>query len=196
MGTPVLLVHGIWDDGTRFDAMTRALKAAGVGAIAALDLAPNDGRAPIQALASQVDSAAATLLERSGGDRLDLVGFSMGALVSRYWVQRLGGKERVRRFISISGPHHGTLTAYALPLAGARQMRPHSELLLDLAADKDPWGLVEVHTVWTPFDLMILPPRSSRLPDTYSDHRLPVPMHRYMITDRRALARVAEILTA
>lgn len=33
-----------------------------------------------------------------------------------------------------SRPHHGTATAWALPLAGAAQMRPGSALLTDLAA--------------------------------------------------------------
>jgi len=194
MAPPVLLVHGIWDDGARFDRMTEALTERELGPVAALDLKPNDGRAPIERLAAQVEEAAAPLLEDAG--RIDLVGFSMGALVSRYWLQRMGGKTRTRRFVSISGPHAGTLTAWAMPFDGVRQMRPNSALLEDLASDDDPWGDVEVHTVWTPFDLMILPPRSSRLAQAYADHRLPVPMHRFMITDRRALDRVAEILGA
>ena len=44
-----------------------------------------------------------------------VVGSSMGALVSRAYVQRFEGKQRVRRFVSISGPQHGTATAWALP---------------------------------------------------------------------------------
>ncbi len=193
--TPALLVHGIWDDGARFDVMRAALEARGVGPIAAIDLWPNDGSARIERLAEQVDAAARGLLEASGAPRLDVVGFSMGALVSRFWVQRLGGKRLARRFVSISGPHAGTATAWALPKAGVRQMRPGSSLLIELAADDDPWGPVEVHSVWTPYDLMILPPRSSRLDKSHGEHRLPVPMHRWMITDRRAVEAVSSILT-
>ncbi|MCA9608561.1 MAG: lipase [Myxococcales bacterium] len=193
--TPALLVHGIWDDGARFDVMRAALEGAGVGPIAAIDLTPNDGSARIERLAEQVDEAARALLERAGATRLDVVGFSMGALVSRFWVQRLGGKGVTRRFVSISGPHAGTATAWALPMAGVRQMRPGSSLLAELASDEDPWGEVEVHSVWTPFDLMILPPRSSRLAKSHREHRLSVPMHRWMITDRRALETVSAILT-
>src|SRR6187397_651848 len=108
---PVLLVHGIWDDGARFDRLRTALEEAHIGPIAALDFAPNDGSGRIEDLAVQVESAVAGLLENSAVPRIDLVGFSMGALVARYWLQRLGGKERTRRFVSISGPHGGTLTA-------------------------------------------------------------------------------------
>ena len=190
---PVLLVHGIWDDGARFDRMRDALDRDGIGPIHAIDLAPNDGSAPIELLAAQVDREARALIDRSGSDRIDLVGFSMGALVSRFWLQRRGGRMRVRRFVSISGPHEGTLIAYAMTKAGVKQMRPSSDLLRALAQDADPWGEVEVHSVWTPFDLMIVPPRSSRLP-ACREHVLPVPLHRWMITDARAIARVSEIL--
>jgi triacylglycerol esterase/lipase EstA (alpha/beta hydrolase family) len=190
---PVLLVHGIWDDGARFDAMRGALHRAGIGPIDAIDLAPNDGSARIERLAEQVDAAARALLSRAETRHIDVVGFSMGALVSRFWIQRLGGKGLTRRFVSISGPHAGTLTAWALPKAGARQMRPGSSLLVELASDDDPFGDVAVHSVWTPYDLMIVPPASSRL-ERSAPHPVPVPLHRWMITDPRAVATVVEIL--
>ncbi len=194
MSRPILLVHGIWDDGTRFDTMRAALEGAGLGPVEAIDLAPNDGGARIERLADQVETAATGLLERTGAASLDLVGFSMGALVSRYWIQRLRGKHRTRRFVSISGPHGGTATAWAIPKNGVRQMRPRSQLLAELNADEDPWGDCEVHTVWTPFDLMILPPSSSRLPNA-REHSLLVPMHRFMITHPKALATITAILS-
>jgi triacylglycerol lipase len=191
---PVLLVHGIWDVGARFDRLRSVLEAADIGPIEALDLAPNDGSGRIEELASQLDRAATNLLERAGVLHLDLVGFSMGALVSRYWLQRMGGKERTRRFVSISGPHNGTLTAFAMRKAGVVQMRPKSELIAALDADPDPWGACEVHTLWTPYDLMIVPAKSSRLPKVAHEHVIPVALHRWMITDRRALSEIVTIL--
>ena len=38
----------------------------------------------------------------------------MGGIVARSYVQRFGGIERVRRFITISAPHRGTYVAYAM----------------------------------------------------------------------------------
>jgi len=162
----------------------------------AIDLLPNDGRAIVPVLAAQVAHAVDEAIASIDGDdpRVDVVGFSMGALVTRYYLQRGGGKSRVRRFVSISGPHAGTINALALPFAGVRQMRPGSELLRDLASDPDPWGPVEVHTVWTPYDLMILPARSSKLPGARSERVIPVKMHRWMITDPRVLDHVASLL--
>lgn len=107
-------MHGIWDDGARFDVMRRALERRG-HTVRAIDLRPNDGSVSVEHMAEQVDAAARAL-----GSAIDLVGFSMGALVSRFWIQRGEGRARVRRFVSISGPHHGTATAYALPRASGR----------------------------------------------------------------------------
>lgn len=194
--TAALLVHGIWDSSTRLDPLRKGLVARGLTDVRAIDLTPNDGRALIPALAAQVGERAEAILRETGAARLDVVGFSMGALVSRWWIQRGGGKRLVRRYVSISGPHAGTLPAHAVPLAGVRQMRPGSALLTDLAADDDPWGDVEVHCLYTPYDLMVVPGRSGVLPGAKTVRALPVAMHRWMITDARSLDAVAAILRA
>jgi triacylglycerol lipase len=120
----------------------------------------------------------------------------MNALVSRYYLQRLGGRERVRRFVSVSGPHAGTLAAYALPLAGARDMRPGSALLQELERDADPFGAVEVHCLYTPYDAMIIPAKSGVPRAAKSVRSIAVPVHRMMITHRAAIDAIAAALHA
>lgn len=191
--TPVLLVHGIWDSAARIEPLRAGLEARGLRRARALDLAPNDGRAPIERLAAQVDAAVEAATDERGGP-VDVVGFSMGALVTRYAIQRGRSRARVRRFVSISGPHRGTLNALWLPHEGVRQMRPGSALLRDLASDPDPWGTVEVHVLYTPLDVMIVPARSSELPGARTTRKVPVALHRWMVTDPRVLDAVAEIL--
>jgi len=190
---PVLIVHGIWDSRSRVRLLEQGLIARGFAHARAFDMKPNDGRAPIATLAEQAKQQAAALLEQHGGP-IDVVGFSMGALVARYYLQRLGGKTSVRRFISVSGPHRGTLAAYALPLAGLRDMRPGSALIRELEADPAGFGGVEVHCLYTPYDLMIVPAESSVLPSAKSVQRVGVPIHRMMITDRSALDAIASVL--
>jgi len=191
---PVLLVHGIWHSGAQMAAVQARLQAAGRQA-EVIDLVPADGSAPILVLAAQVARAADALAASSGAEKIDLVGFSMGALVARAYVQRLGGRTRVRRFVSLSGPHAGTVTARLSSTPGAVDMRPDSALLRDLAADPDPWGPVEVHAFYTPFDLMVFPAETARLPGARSTRTFPVLLHRWMVTDERVLAAVAEALT-
>lgn len=159
----------------------------------AIDLVPNDGRAPIEALAGQVEAFVEARIP--AGSPLDLVGFSMGGVVSRYYLQRLGGLERVRRFVSISAPHHGTLTAHLRRLPGALQMRPNSAFLRDLDSDVRTLERIDVTSIWTPLDLMILPSDSSRLP-VGREVLVAAPLHALMLHDPRSLRAVADALSA
>ncbi len=196
VGVPVLVVHGIWDTSARLAPLCVGLRRRGVDGVHPVDLIPHDGRASISELGRSVARAAEELARRESAAQIDLVGFSMGALVSRWYLQRGGGRGLVRRFVSIAGPHHGTLDAYAIGRPGVRDMRPGSALLADLARDPDPFGATEVHCLYTPFDLMIVPPRSGVLAGATSVRAFPVPMHRFMIQSRDVLDHVAALLRA
>jgi triacylglycerol lipase len=124
-----------------------------------------------------------------------LIGFSMGALIARVYLAQLGGRELVGRFVSISGPHAGTWTAYGLPLPGVMQMRPDSPLLRNLARDPRALEPVSVHCLYTPFDAMIVPADSSVLPGARSVDRVPVLVHRWMLSDPRVLKIVLGLLS-
>lgn len=191
---PVLLVHGIFDSGKRLERVRDHLLGCGVPQVRVIDLIPNSGRVGLDRLAEQVARNVEELSAVNKAPHVDLVGFSMGALVSRFYVQKLGGKERVRRFVSISGPHAGTITAYALWNEGARQMRPGSAFLKALEADPDPWGEVEVTAIYTPLDLMILPSQSSVLRGAREVITVPVVLHALMLRDKRVLAAVERVL--
>lgn len=176
--------------------MRRALDSAGRTRHRAIDLRPNDGRESLVELANQVEEAAESLLDSCGADKLDLVGFSMGALLGRAYIQRLSGRARVRRFVSIAGPHRGTQMArYWLPLSGVREMRPESPFLHALESDPDPFGDVEVHTIWTRHDRMIVPPSSSQLEGAASDTEIPSWSHRLLLMDGRTVRKVVSLLT-
>jgi triacylglycerol lipase len=191
---PILLVNGLWGTTQELEPL-RAFLAERTGRLVqTLAFSPANGSAPIAALGAQVSAACQDILRTQRCARLDLVGFSMGALASRYFVQRGEGKTFVRKFVSISGPHAGSLNAHLLPLAGARDMRPGSTLLKDLASDSDPFGPVEVHVMYTPFDVVVVPARSALLPQAKSVTKIPTLLHRFMIKDARALAHVATLL--
>jgi triacylglycerol esterase/lipase EstA (alpha/beta hydrolase family) len=191
----VLCVHGLNDDRRTFDALSSALKGAGFRHVEAMDLLPSDSSVSLRVLAEQVERAAEALLRTSNAPRIDVVGFSMGALVSRCWMLLRGGATRVRRFVSISGPHRGTWTAYLRRTPGAREMRPESPLLRELEAQQHLFGDVERHAFWTPLDLMILPPSSASLHGAVQ-RTFTVALHPWMLTDARVLSAVRDALAA
>ena len=188
---PVLLVHGIDDTIAVFDTLRDYLRDRGWPAVHALDLLPNNGDTGLDQLAEQVHDYVEQQLSRA--PQIDLVGFSMGGLVGRYYIQRLGGLQRVRRFVTLSSPHNGTWTAFLRSNIGVSQMRPNSEFLRDLNDTVGELAQVEFASVWTPYDLMIVPTESSRLPIGMM-RQLPVWAHPLMVSDERSLATVAEFL--
>ncbi|MFN6569842.1 triacylglycerol lipase [Dendronalium sp. ChiSLP03b] len=188
---PVLLVHGIDDTGAVFYHMTAYLRQLG-WSVHTIDLMPNNGDVGLDVLAKQVaDYVAANF---TIDQPLDLIGFSMGGIVSRYYVQRLGGINRVQRFITISSPHHGTIIAYASQRPGCLQMRPNSAFIQDLNSDAAMLRHLNFTSIWTPYDLMIVPTRSSQLP-VGKEVILPVALHSWMLTDSRCMTTVAAALT-
>ncbi|MBO3461790.1 esterase/lipase family protein, partial [Aetokthonos hydrillicola] len=183
---PVLLVHGIFDTGRVFDSMIPYLKNRG-WTVYDLDLLPNNGNGRLDHLAEQVaDYVNSTFLPQQP---IDIVGFSMGGIVSRYYVQRLGGINRVERFITLSAPNNGTWVAFCHLGAGCIQMRPNSTLLEDLNRDAAMLEQINFTSIWTPYDLMIVPANSSRMP-VGRQITVPVWTHAAMLTDRRSLAAV------
>ena len=108
---PVLLVHGINDTGAVFNKMAFYLRQQGLS-VYTVDLIPNNGSEVLEKLAQQVANYVNDTFEVARP--VDIVGFSMGGIVSRYYIQRLGGINKVQRFITISSPHKGTIIAMVL----------------------------------------------------------------------------------
>lgn len=189
---PVVLVHGIWNTAEIFSALKRHLEQTG-WQVYALSMQPNNGDAPLEELALQVRAFVEKCLEPE--QPFDLIGFSMGGLVSRYYAQRLNGLERIERFITISAPHHGTALGWFSHRYGIRQMRPNSPFINDLNADIHTLSTTKFFSLWTPFDLLILPPKSSVIsPDIGCTTRLKIPAHNRMIREYPALEKVCECL--
>ncbi|MGF1523130.1 MAG: esterase/lipase family protein [Leptolyngbyaceae cyanobacterium] len=190
---PILLIHGIDDTVRVFDRMVAYLRDRNWTDIHAINLVPNNGDVGLDQLAEQVKTYVDTRMSHAA--KIDLLGFSMGGIVSRYYIQRLGGLQRVQRFLTLSSPHNGTLTAYVRWNSGVRHMRPDSPFLKDLNQSVHQLEQVDFTSLWTPYDLMIVPANSSQLP-VGRTRTLPVLLHPFMLTDPRSLAAVAEALQA
>ncbi|MEN8447514.1 MAG: alpha/beta fold hydrolase [Cyanobacteria bacterium J06555_13] len=188
---PVVLVHGIWNTAGIFTFLQQYLESAG-WPVYALSMTPNNGDAPIEVLAQQV----ADFVETSLGPvtSFDLVGFSMGGLTSRYYLQRLGGLGRVGTFVAVCAPHRGTALAFGSDRPGVCQMRPNSAFLADLNRDIHRLNEIRVFSFWTLLDTLILPPWSGRLP-LGDAQRLNVSSHNRMIQDERGLRAIAQALS-
>lgn len=188
---PVVLVHGIDDTASKFNTMRGFLESQG-WPTHALSLTPNDGRVGLEHLAKQLSTYIESTVDAH--QPIDLIGFSMGGIVSRYYVQRLAGIQRVQRFITLASPHNGTWLAYLRNNAGAAQMRRWSTFLAELNGDVEMLSQIQFTSIWTPLDLMIVPAHSSRLP-VGDNLQIPVMSHPWMVRDARCLAAIATLLS-
>ena len=144
-------------------------------------LRPCDARRGLRELALALAEHIAQVVPL--GERFAIVGFSMGAIVSRYYMQELGGAQRVVAFFSVAGPHRGTRSAYLYP-GGIRQLRPRSKFLSELDTTADRLKDIPIACYWTPYDLMIRPLSSTRW-DRGERVRIPALQHSLLVMDSR-----------
>jgi pimeloyl-ACP methyl ester carboxylesterase len=159
-GTPIILLHGLVDNRSIFTLLRRHLQRRGFGRVMTLNYSPftQDVRTAAARLARLVEQTC----EQTGYERVHVVGHSLGGVVARYYVQRMGGDERVHTLVTLGSPHGGTHAARLLPQRLVRQLRPGSELLAELA---EPAATCRTRFVafWSDLDQLIVPKRNARI---------------------------------
>ncbi|PZH04260.1 lipase [Streptomyces sp. NTH33] len=156
---PVVLLHGFIDNRSVFVLLRRNLAQHGRQRVESLNYSPLtcDIRIAAELLGRHIEE----ICERTGSRRVDVVGHSLGGLIARYYVQRLGGDLRVRTLVTLGTPHSGTRVA---PLANAhpivRQMRPGSELIEELSRPA-PGCRTQFVSFWSDLDHLMDPLESA-----------------------------------
>jgi triacylglycerol lipase len=159
-GTPIVMVHGIADNHSIFTVLRRALRRRGFARVVSVDygwLATD-----LRTLATRLGGAVERVCNRTGYERVNVVAHSMGGLVARYYVQRLGGDARVKTLVTMGTPHSGTRWAAGLPHPVLRQLRPGSRFLVELAAPS-PGCRTAFVVVWSDLDQVVIPRENARL---------------------------------
>lgn len=199
MNKKIVLVHGIDDTAKCLHKMAMFFRSKGFETFE-FEYKPNDGSAPLEELAEHLKRFIEERVKSEYGKgtsaqkNVMLVGFSMGGIISRYYVQKLGGDLRVQNLITLSAPHHGTIWAYLLRRKGVKQMRPTSNFLKELNSDVTVFEKVRFVSLYTPLDLMIVPAQSSRVNFAVTK-RMWVLAHPLMIRSKRVMEFVLKEIT-
>lgn len=159
-GTPILLVHGIVDNRSIFTVLRRGLRRRGFGTIASFNY--HSLVDDIRMVAVRLGRAVEELCEETGYERIHVVGHSMGGLIARYYVQRLGGDERVHTLVTLGSPHSGTRPAKYLPHPLVRQLRPESDVIRELT-EPAPGCRTRFVSIWSDLDQLIIPKQSGKI---------------------------------
>ena len=183
---PIVLVHGLWDTPLVFRRLIRTLKLYDIPVVLPY-LSHQLGRISLRALSKELDSQ---ICNKCGlYKKINLLGFSMGGIVSRIWLQELGGAYRTESFLSVGSPHFGTFTAQLIPswlLLGLSEMKVGSHLLEDLNRDFGLLELVDCSSFFCKWDLMVVPGAKAALP-IGAKYQLPTLTHKGMIYNRKSV---------
>lgn len=158
--TPVLLLHGLFNNRASWFWFKRYLRKQGFNNIATINLSSWHNE---EALTELVSKKVDELRHRLGVDKVHLVCHSMGGIIARNYIQLRGGGGKVDRCVCLGSPHLGSkLTPFALSPLG-KVLVPGSDFLRRLNEAPIPEG-VRMTNIFTKKDNMVLPNANSQLP--------------------------------
>lgn len=165
---PVLVVPGWGTPHWHTRYIARLLEREGMYAIQLKFpmLGVGDMRDSAELLAEDVDAT----IEGLGRGKVNLVGYSLGGLIARIYLQELGGHRHLGRAVFVGAPQDGVYTAYPACFTKAgRQVIRGSGFMRDLNS-ASPCGCDEPKclSIYLSRDVIILPSRSARLPCGYN----------------------------
>lgn len=188
---PVLLVPGYAEPSWYFMyGIYRDLKKAGY-TVEGINLFPNFASAEEQAL--KVKAKAEAMMKHYGSAKIHLVVHSFGGLISRYYIQNLGGTAVVDQLVTIATPHLGTYAAFLGPGESAVQLRPESDFLKKLNAQGFAYPPVKYTSIWSNLDEIVLPPKHSIMPDSQVFY-VPWTGHLTIMFSQRTYAAIRQVL--
>jgi len=191
---PKILIHGLWNTADIFSSITPKLDEIGVEYFAPT-LNHSFGMTSIVYLTNLLNEM---ILDKYGSQKeIDILGFSMGGIIGRYWIKKFSGYKRTKRFITVGTPHNGTLTSQLVPLypfTGIAEMKINSHLLKDLSKYDYLLNDIECISFYTYWDLMVFPGWKANL-NVGEKISLKILKHRNLVRNSIAVERIVEKLT-
>lgn len=158
--TPVLLVHGFAHNRSGWYVLDKSLRRRGFTSVHTFNY--NPWRHTVAELGRQLARRVDEIKALTGADKVDVIGHSLGGIVTRWYVQELGGDAHVRTAITVASPHEGTVVARLARGPVASQLLPGSPLLRRLAASARATDVRWI-AYYSNLDLLVQPATSARL---------------------------------
>ena len=190
---PIILIHGLWNTSSIFSFITSKLDEQGLEYFAPT-LNHSFGMTSIIELTNLMDQL---ILEKYGlQQEIDVLGFSMGGVIGRYWINKFNGYKRTKRLITIGSPQNGTLTSQLVPkypFRGISEMKINSSFLRDLANYDYFLNDIDCISFFTYWDLMVFPGWRANL-NVGEKISLNIFKHRNLVRNPAAVERIIERL--
>jgi len=130
---------------------------------------------------------------RYNARKVNLIGHSLGGIIARYYLQKLGGWKYVHRAVYLGTPHKGVYWAvFGLFTKAGRQLLPNSDFIRDLNDDPSRCRNIKCLSIISNFDEMIVPRESGILECGYNK-AVNWPMgHWGMVFSNKAIAWIVD----
>jgi triacylglycerol esterase/lipase EstA (alpha/beta hydrolase family) len=189
---PVILLHGFFMNRTQWVWLGRRLAARGIGPLYGTSYFTPQ---PVRQSAAHLADFIERVRQREHAQKVDIVAHSLGGVVARYYIDRLGGAGKVGRLVTLGSPHKGTLLGrLGLGLVPSARELMHGSPLLDELRVARPG--ISYTSVWSRADAIIIPPESSSIAPLGEDRVFDDLGHLSMLLSPRVVDAVAERLEA
>lgn len=121
VGRPVILVHGSLSDAKEMEGTKVREKLSNYYYVRSVEYVPADLlkdrdelivwgtlKGDIKDYAKNLKTEINSLMQETGARKADIVGHSMGGLVSRGYIEKLGNSDNIGKLILLGTPNHGT----------------------------------------------------------------------------------------
>ena len=190
---PIILIHGLWNTSDIFSSITSKLDQIGIEYFAPT-LKHEYGMTSIVELTNLLNDL---ILEKYGLEKeLDILGFSMGGIIGRYWIKKFNGYKRTRKFITVGSPHNGTLASQLVPkypFTGISEMKINSFFLRELSKYDYLLKGINCISFFTYWDLMVFPGWRANL-NSGEKISLKIYKHKNLIQNPEAVERIIKTL--
>jgi triacylglycerol lipase len=159
--TPVIFVHGYSGNASNWTTALSVFRAGGFSRLYTYDYNwAGSNQISAAGLRDKVNQVKA----QTGAAKVAIVNHSMGGLVTRWYLEELGGSANVSHVASIAGANHGTTFAGACLInISCVEMYPGSLFILNLADGDETPGTASYRTWYSACDGIIIPYTSTPL---------------------------------
>ncbi|GFK95817.1 hypothetical protein NNJEOMEG_03688 [Fundidesulfovibrio magnetotacticus] len=191
---PVLLVHGLYHNASAWWLYRLLLRRRGYVNVFAWDYDTLGG--DFEDLAQRLSAAVRELSARCGGERVVLVGHSLGGLLTRAVLADPAAVACVRAAVVLGVPNRGSVLAALAVGSLGRSLRPDGRTTRCADALNAPLELPKLN-VYSPLDNMVVPTSSLEIPEPGWTQRRTAPIgHAGMLYHTPTARMVLDFLEA
>jgi triacylglycerol lipase len=191
--TPVIFVHGYTGNASNWTTALSVFRAGGFTQLSTYD---DNWAGSNQVSAAGLRDRVNQIKAQTGASKVAIVNHSMGGLVTRWYLEELGGSSSVSHVASIAGANHGTNYAGACLInVSCIQMYPGSLFITNLADGDETPGTAKYRTWSSACDGIIIPYTSTRLSGATNTNVI-CQTHIGFLTDTSVLRKIRGFIAA